>query len=445
MKVLLSNSKTARADLQHPSVKNELLNFLDWGPRSEERLSTLLEAGIDVNTTDINNTSLVMLAMLESEADVRTILEYGPDLSTRNKYGDTVVTMISQVTSVGSIKRVLRLGAQLDVVDNDGRSPLIWSVRVDNWGVFEYLMTIDAVRSKLNLLSNRGTALHIASFRGNVKAVQALLENGADIDLPEGSVAGTAIMESIMGGSEAVFQLLLEKGAQIDRPVGLLCLPAFVACLNGSRDMVKLLLEKHSVSTDVVDFVRRRPVHLACYNSVDVLEQLSPPEGDFAARDCVGRVPLHYACLTGDVALIENVLERSKPFGVGIEVQDNDGWTPLLWAARASSTIERPFTESKHFEAVSWLINKGADAMVRVDGMDANYEPIRGSWTAIEIAKYHGAETIVDFLRSCVGSDRETSQRPQRVGKLGTGWCDCCLIVRHPILLTNSSYALLSL
>lgn len=438
MELLISHSKTSRADIQHSSVKAELLDFKNWGLGIEERLSVLLEAGVDVNMTDSDNTSIIMLAMLASEAAVRKVLEYGPDLSARNKDGDTVLTMINEETSVGSVKRVLRLGAQLDVVDNDSWSPLMWAVSVPNLDVLEYLMTIDTVRSNLNLLGKEGTALHIASYRGHVKAVKALLEHGAEIDLPGEGYVGTPIMEAIMGDKEAVVQLLLQSVAQLDQPVGLLCLPIFAACLVGSRSLIRLLMEQHRVSIDVVDLLKRRPVHLACYNKSEILEQLEPPEGDFDARDCVGRVPLHYACLSGDVALMEHVFERSKSVGVGIDIQDYDGWTPLLWAARASDIYDKSCPESRHSEVVSWLISKGADVTVHVDGMDANYEPVRGSWTAIEIAVYHGAETIVDLLRTHVRSDMTTTaQEPRRIGLCARKFCECCLIVRLQIPLAT--------
>lgn len=442
MKLLITKSKTAKADILHSSVKQELLNFRNWGPDSEERLSVLLEAGIDVNTTDSDNTSLVMRAMLHSEAAVRTILEYGPDLGTRNTDGDTVMTMISEDTSVGSIKRVLRLGAQLDVVDNTGWSPLMIAAEANNWDVFDYLMTLEIVRSKLEIRSDAGTAMQVVCNNGNVKAVKTLLANGADINSPGEAHVGTPIMEAIVSGKDDLIQLLLENGAQLDRPAGLLYLPSFAACLRGSSDLVRLLLEKHSVAEDTVDPLGRRPAHLACYNNVEVLEQLNPPEADFAARDCVGRVPLHYACLSGDVALVETVFERSKPVGVGIEAQDNDGWTPLLWAARASSILEESCTESRNFEAVSWLLSKGADATVRVAELDVDYDNTGDNWTASDIAHYHGADKIGNLLRTHDRSERK-SRRPQRVGGLGSGFCDCCLIVRCQFLLTNPSYVTL--
>lgn len=441
MRLLISHSKAAKADVSHPSVKTELLFMTERRPNCVESLSVLLEAGVDVNTVSDKNSSLLMLAMLNSEAVVRTVLEYGPDLTIRDADGDTVLTMINEDTSSGSIKRAVRMGAKVDVVDNDGRSPLMWAIMWDNWDVFQYLMTLDAVKSNLNLLSDTGTALQYACFEGNIEAVKALLEHGANIDLPREGYVGTPIMEAITRRHDDIVELLLQKGAQLDRPAGSLYLPSFAACLRGSRDLVRSLLEKNSVSAEVVDGFGRRPVHLACYNSAEVLDELNPPEDDFAATDYVGRVPLHYACLSGDIDLMKAVLERSKSVGVGIDVQDNDGWTPLLWAARASPLLEESGTEEEHLEVVSWLISQGADPMVRVEGVESNHERGGDGWTVIEVAQYHGAEGIVDFLTANVKLDEKRSQKSRRIGEVVSGtFCDCCLIVRDRIPLTDLPY-----
>lgn len=444
MRMLISHSKAAKADVSHPSVKTELIFMTERRPNCVESLSVLLEAGADVNTVSDKNSSLLMLAMLNSEAVVRTVLEYGPDLTIRDADGDTVLTMINEDTSSGSIKRVLRMGAKVDVVDNDGRSPLMWSIMWDNWDVFQYLMTLDAVRSNLNLLSDTGTALQYACFEGNIRAAEALLEHGANIDLPREGYVGTPIMEAITRRHDDIVDLLLQKGAQLDRPAGSLYLPSFAACLRGSRDLVRLLLERNSVSAEVVDGFGRRPVHLACYNSAEVLEELNPPEEDFAATDHVGRVPLHYACLSGDIDLMKAVLERSKSVGVGIDVQDNDGWTPLLWAGRASPLLEETGTEDKHLEVISWLISQGADAMVCVEALESSHERVGDGWTVIEIARYHGAEKIVDFLTPHVKTDGKRNQRWRRIGEpVSAVFCDCCLIVRDRLPLTELASHLL--
>lgn len=191
----------------------------------------LLETGIQVNTTNSNNTSVVMRAMPHLEAAVRTVLEYGTDLSMRNTDGDTVITMISEDTSIGSIKRVRRSGAQLDVVGNAGWSPLMMGEAVE----------------KCDMLS----------------------------------------------------------GTQRNQPVGLPYLPSSAAYLRGSRDLVRLLTENHNVSEDTADPLGIRPVRLSFFNYVEVLEQLNPPEADFAAYT-INLMPA-----SAWTALIEIVLELS--------------------------------------------------------------------------------------------------------------------------------------
>jgi ankyrin repeat protein len=66
---------------------------------------------------------------------------------------------------------------------------------------------------------------------------------------------------------------------------------------------------------------------------------------DIAARDQLGRVPLHTASLPG---------EELMGAGVGINVVDAHGYTPLHWAA---------FT-GRHLD-IAWLLARGADPTLR--------------------------------------------------------------------------------
>ncbi|KAF5990273.1 ankyrin protein 1 [Fusarium bulbicola] len=78
-----------------------------------------------------------------------------------------------------------------------------------------------------------------------------------------------------------------------------------------------------------------RAITLAVFNLLEA------PDSDFAVTDVAGRVPLFYAVMTGDIELVEVVFERSERVGISIEVKDDDGWTPLLWAALAARIWNR--------------------------------------------------------------------------------------------------------
>lgn len=185
-------------------------------------------------------------------------------------------------------------------MDNDRWPPLIWATShvAGNLDVFGYLMAIDVVRSNLNLLSKDGAALHFGSHQGDVKALKAALNNDADIDSPGQAHVGTLILEAILGQSDAVFQLSLEKGAQLRRPFGLVHMPILAACFKGSPRSRHIPASRSQRIGRHRRLLAEKTFHLACYNSIKVLEQLNPPEDDFAARDGVGREPLHYAWLS---------------------------------------------------------------------------------------------------------------------------------------------------
>ena len=158
------------------------------------------------------------------------------------------------------------------------------------------------------------------------------------------------------------------------------------------------------ISADAQDPLGRKPVHLACYNSLEVLNILDIPDSDFKAKDIVGRVPLLYAALSGQPDLVQEVIARSERVGIGIDVQDTDGWTPLLWAARNSAV--KTWSERQRLlqgEVTSLILSKGADKTTSAGGL------FQDDWTAIQIAFYHNADR---YAASRVLHPRSTTATP---------------------------------
>jgi len=90
--------------------------------------------------------------------------------------------------------------------------------------------------------------------------------------------------------------------------------------------------------------------------------------------------------MTGDVELVEVVLERSERVGISIDVKDDDGWTPLLWAARAARIWNRQHeTECSSSDVISFLLKHGANPTIKGYGVDRD-------WTVCEVAFYYHAD-----------------------------------------------------
>lgn len=406
----------------------------------QEVLDLLLEAGANVNMFDDlqGNLSLLMLAILNISNDkiVRTILNHGPSLDFRDADGNTILTRMNRHTSDHTVKMLVRCGAKLDVANDYRQTPLIAAIGAGNLFVFNFLLTLDIVKSSLNFPFGFGrrTSLHLAVEMNNADMVNSLVEYGADIDFTD-DIVGTPIMTAIHLRRDAIAETLLNRGAQLTRPAGLFSFPINIASLAASPAFVRLLLEKaeSGVSIDVLDEFDRKPVHLACYNSLGVLNELGVPDGDFAARDRVGRVPLHYAALTGNVELLEAVLERSKRVGVDLNVKDNDGWTPLLWAARFCNTLRSSPSPRMQHEMIEHLLGNGADVGVRARGIDADDDDY--SWTAADVAQYHQASPfVVGLLRDRAAAKGRRFTGMQKCGEETNCYCNCCLAVSACLL-----------
>lgn len=362
-------------------------------------VSFVLEAGADVNAVDNNNQPLLSTAMMPTNNEdlVRAILEYRPDVNIQDTAGNTILHLVDRWTPITLVRLIVNAGAKLDTMNNKGFTPLMSAIWGQNQEISEYLLSKPAVTATLNMPSfrDRATPLHLACERGRPEDVKLLIERGSDVNFDCTGRYGTPLLTATLRDGATldterrqIIELLLEKGAVPTVSSGDFRHPIISASLTCTAWEVELLI-KAKAPVDVQDSFDRKPVHLACYNSLEVLKALNIPDSDFAARDAVGRVPLHYAVLSGKVDLVEEVMARSERVGIGIDVKDRDGWTPLLWAARASDVGTWGWRRSPEYDGViSFLFAQGASTMTSAPGLNRE-------WTALDIANYHRAYEYV--------------------------------------------------
>ena len=185
--------------------------------------------------------------------------------------------------------------------------------------------------------------------------------------------------------------------------------------------MVAQFLLSEGASPDVEDQMGRKSVHHASYNSIATLNAIGPAQDRFADRDKCGRVALHCAAVTGQLDLVKHVLERSETVGIGIDEPDNDGWTPLLWAARAAPPWVWEERECYHFDVVNFLLENGANPEIRGKGIDRE-------WLPQEVAFYHGADPTVIAIDVRLASPGKFHGQYKK-GSMANGYCDFCLMV----------------
>lgn len=185
-------------------------------------------------------------------AGVEKALWNGADFKMLNEEGDTVVAAACDHSNE-FVKQVISLGADVRLLDVNGRSPLYRAViqkrpellrlllghgcdlsieephdgdtslhLAARLGVEECIIIFlhSATAAQLNQFDSDGKSpLIYASMEGHLECVQRLVEAGADINAHDESVIGeTALHYAIRGNQQAVQEYLIKRGASVDIP-----------------------------------------------------------------------------------------------------------------------------------------------------------------------------------------------------------------------------------
>jgi ankyrin repeat protein len=197
--------------------------------------------------------------------------------------------------------------------------------------------------------------LVVACKEGNTEVVRVLLEKNAD---PNQYLMGnwSPMEAAIIGRSKERFQIvqmLQEKGADVN--------------LFGSRqsalfaELQALMFKKDPTPQDLE--LSREIITFFITNGASTAGNL-------------GNTMLHYLSYTGDLSLLDAFYPECAQY---MNIQDNQGETPLMWAISGEKT-----------DAVRWLLDKGADRSI----VDANGK------TAYDHAVENGYLEIAELLKN---------------------------------------------
>jgi hypothetical protein len=137
-------------------------------------------------------------------------------------------------------------------------SPVYYAVKLKLEGVLAQLISqigrlqIDAADRKaiLDRPGSEGTALQLATLLGNSDALDALIDQGADVNFKNG-IHGTALYASSARGDDKAAEKLLNAGANPtgteDGPLGS---PLHIAAFRGHDAIIRLLLDGQRVAVD---------------------------------------------------------------------------------------------------------------------------------------------------------------------------------------------------
>ncbi|HEY8609527.1 MAG TPA: ankyrin repeat domain-containing protein [Noviherbaspirillum sp.] len=144
-----------------------------------------------------------------------------------------------------AVKKLLQRGFDPNTIEESrGDTGMIMALREEAMDVFRVLLAAPGTDLEAKAF-NGDTALMIACFKGNLPAVQALLEKGAEVNRP----GWTPLHYAAYSGNNDIVRLLLDKSAYIDAESPNKTTPMMMAAMAGKIYTVKLLLDEGADAT----------------------------------------------------------------------------------------------------------------------------------------------------------------------------------------------------
>lgn len=144
-------------------------------------VSILIDGGVDINIKDINGRKVVFDAVCENNFKMVCILSLnGCKVNTNDKIGITPL-MVSTMENYrqNALFELLRLGADVNAVDNNGKNALMYAIKFDNRSAMDILLKNGTNLNHKDKFNN--TAIMHCAKMGNREGVRVLIARGADI------------------------------------------------------------------------------------------------------------------------------------------------------------------------------------------------------------------------------------------------------------------------
>ena len=304
-------------------------------------------------------------------ADPRAVKMRGID-------GATPLMYAVQYGDLASVRTLLDAGADPNVADHAGATPLLWAI--DDVEKTKLLIERGA-RVNARSADGRTPLMVAAGRRGSSAVVRLLLDRGANVLLRGPGRAGetTAAQESFRSGDEAIIRLLQSWGAEA-KAFNLAALD--VAMTADCDGCVKTVLTQLDPESRANSLLLSLPPGDAGQWSKRLLDAGADPN----VKDVEGRTALMLAAASDDVP--EDVVQTLIARGAEVNAKSPSGETALGMARLRGDT-----------RIVRLLTSAGATDPGVAEPMPSNFSPAASARAAVERSLPLLQQTDVTFLK----------------------------------------------
>ena len=379
-----------------------LMTALEEG--NEDAINVLLTAGSHQNIADADGDTCLHYAARKYNwklvAEVlHALISHGVDVNTTNKNNVTVLMIACFRGNTAAIPVLLNAGADANIVDADGFACLHYAAQ--NYLCTEVLQALISHGVDVNTTSkNSVTVLMTACNNGNTDAIHVLLNAGADANIVDAD--GDTCLHYAAGNYQCteVLQAIISHGVDVNATTKENVTALIIACDTKNTDAIPVLLNA-GADPNIADANGYTCLHYAAQSiqCTEILQAIISHGINVNATNKVNVTALEIACQKGNNKTINVLLN----VGADPNIANADGYTCLHWAALnhqyleilqgmishgadVNATSKKKVTalmvacHMGNTDAIHVLLNAGADAnIVDADGYTSLHDAARNS------------------------------------------------------------------
>ena len=335
--VLGCNKKTLQTIINHGADVNAIENkhltalMLACQKGNVNAINVLLKAGADHNVQDITGATLIHHAAVAqdySQETLQTIINHGVDVNATNNESVTALMTACQQKNVEAIHLLLKAGADPNIADTSGATSIHHAV-VGGCSKETLQFIIDNGADVNTTNEENTTALMAACQKGNVEAINTLVNAGADPNTAD-TIDATWIHHAFVGCcSKDTLQAVIENGADVNATDMNSTTALMLACQEGNMEVINVLLNA-GADINIVDTKGLTWIHHAVVRggNKETLQAIINYGANVNATNKENMTALMYACSRGNVETI-NVLLNA---GANPVIADTKGFTCIHYA-----------------------------------------------------------------------------------------------------------------
>lgn len=298
------------------------------------------------------------------------------------------------------MNKLLNRGANIDYKDaSTGFTALLLVTKKRNLRAIQFLLEKGADPMVQDL--NGWTCLHFAVFSGlPVWTLQMMLMQTCGRELIDFRTSNqeTALHLAARRGNEAAVVALLQAGARVDLLDHKSRTPLLTALKWRKNDSMVRLMILAGASVNRMPGSSRAPLHLAVARNNVLLTRLMLEHGCVVVdmhNDCLNWTVIHAACESGDMDMLRCLLAYTEPNVLDVLHTRGRSRLPLIVAASLG-----------HLTAVDALLEYGVDVNARCgNGETALHVAARGNWPSV-------VDRLLDAGACVDARDARTGHRP---------------------------------